>query len=189
MPTDPTNSDSVPSEPSQANNDAPSANSPRRRRLAPLPRIATTTAAAIAILALGIGVGSAAAKHGHETAACAPLPPVAITAMADWSNVEIKGQAVEIFGNKFVLEDASGRTLVETGRQGEDAALVAKDEVVAVQGRFEHGFVHAEFIVHGDGKVVALQPPHGPPPHGPLDWVHGHHAGAASSLAPPGAMS
>lgn len=189
MPTDPTDSNPVPPEPSQSPRDAPSANNPRRPRLGPLPRIGITTAAAIAILALGIGVGSVAAKHGHEAAAYAPLPPVAITAMTDWSKVEIKGQVVEIFGNKFVLQDGSGRTLVETGREGEDAALVAKDEAVTVQGRFEHGFVHAEFIVHGDGKIVALQPPHGPPHHRPLDWIHGHHAGAIPSLAPPRATS
>jgi hypothetical protein len=36
--------------------------------------------------------------------------------------------------------------------------------------------------VHGDGKIVALQPPHGPPAHGPLDWLRGHHAGANSFL-------
>jgi len=191
MPTDPTSSDPVPSEPSQAANDAPSANNPRRQRLAAIPRLAITTAAAVAILALGAGIGSVATKHWHggETAAYAPLPPVAITAMTDWSNVEIKGQVAEIFGNKFVLQDTSGRTLVETGRQGEDAALVQKDEAVTVQGRFEHGFVHAEFIVHGDGKIVSLQSPHGHPPHGPLDWLHGHHAGATPSLAPPRATS
>jgi hypothetical protein len=35
--------------------------------------------------------------------------------MTDWSTIEIKGQVAEIFGNKFVLQDASGRALVETG--------------------------------------------------------------------------
>jgi uncharacterized protein YdeI (BOF family) len=188
VPTDPTNSNPVPPDPPELANDAPSANIPQRRRLAPLPRIAITTAAAIAILALGVGIGSFA-PHGGRTPAYAPRPPVAITAMPDWSNVEIKGQVAEIFGNKFVLEDASGRALVETGRQGEDAALVQKDEPVTVQGRFEHGFVHAEFIVHGDGKIVALQPPHGHPPHGPLDWLRGHHVGAAPLLAPPRATA
>jgi hypothetical protein len=188
MPTDPTNSNPAPPEPPESASDAPSANIPRMRRVAPLPRIAITTAAAIAILALGVGIGSFASRR-DRTAAYAPLPPVAIAAMTDWSNVEIKGQVAEIFGNKFVLQDTSGRTLVETGRQGEDAALVQKDEPVTVKGRFEHGFVHAEFIVHGDGKIVALQPPHGHPPHGPLDWLNGHHTGAAPSLAPPPAAS
>jgi uncharacterized protein YdeI (BOF family) len=122
--------------------------------------------------------------HGSQAAAYASLPPVAISAMADWSTVEIKGQVAEIFGNKFLLQDATGRALVETGRQGEDGALVAKDEPVTVQGRFEHGFVHAAFIVHADGKTVALEPPHGPPHHGPLDWLRDHRAEAHS----PGAL-
>jgi uncharacterized protein YdeI (BOF family) len=191
MPTDPTTSNPVPPEPPLSAKDTSSANNPIWRRLTALPRFATTTAAAIALLALGGGIGAVAMKHWHgeRIAAYAALPPVAITAMTDWSTVEIKGQVAEIFGNKFVLQDPSGRALVETGRQGEDGALVAKDEAVEVQGRFEHGFVHAEFIVYGDGKIVALQPPHGPPQHGPLDWVHGHHAGATPFLAPPRATS
>jgi uncharacterized protein YdeI (BOF family) len=177
MPNDPTTSNPVPQEPSSAGN-------PARWRITALPRLAVNTAAAVAILAFGVGIGAVAMRHWHggPTAAYASLPPVAITAMTDWSTVEIKGQVAEIFGNKFVLQDASGRALVETGHQGEDAALVVKDEAVAVQGRFEHGFVHAAFIVHGDGKIVALQPPHGPPAHGPLDWLRGHHAGANSFL-------
>ena len=172
MPNDPTTSNPVPEEPS-------SAGKPARWRIPALPRLAVNTAAAVAILAFGVGIGAVAVRHWHggPPAAYASLPPVAITAMFDSNTVEIKGQVAEIFGNKFILQDASGRALVETGRQGEDAALVAKDEAVTVQGRFEHGFVHAAFIVHADGKIAALQPP-----HGPLGWLHGPHAGANLSL-------
>ena len=165
MPNDPTTSTPVPEDPSSAGN-------PRSQRLAALPRLAVNTAAAVAMRHW----------HGGPTAAYASLPPVAIAAMADESTVEIKGQVAEIFGNKFVLQDAGGRALVETGRQGEEAALVTKDEAVTVQGHFEHGFIHAAFIVHGDGKIVALQPPHGPPSHGPLGWLRDHHAGANLAL-------
>jgi hypothetical protein len=106
--------------------------------------------------------------------------------MADSATVEIKGQVAEIFSNKFILQDPSGRALVETGRQGEDGNLVAKDEAVAVRGRFEHGFLHAAFIVHGDGKTVTLDPPHGPP-HGPFDGPRDHRADEhpPSALPPP----
>jgi hypothetical protein len=180
MPNDPTTSNPVPEEPSSAGKSA-------RWRIPALPRLAVNTAAAVAILAFGVGIGAVATRHWHggPPAAYASLPAVTIAAMPESSTVEIKGQVAEIFGNKFVLQDASGRALVETGRQGEDVALVAKDEAVTVQGRFEHGFVHAAFIVGGDGKIVALQPPHGPPPHGPLGWLHGPHAGANSSLGAP----
>jgi len=196
MATDPTNpnpasSDPFPSNPMHSTEGgSPRNNQPTSRRNL-LSRRALTGVAVIALLAIGAAVGAVAMSHGHgwRTATYAPLPPVAISAMTDWSTVEVKGQVAEIFGNKFVLQDQSGRTLVETGRQGEDGNLVAKDEAVTVQGRFEHGFVHAAFIVHSDGKTVALDPPHGPPPHGPLDWLRDHRVEATPPrvLTPPAA--
>ena len=81
----------------------------------------------------------------------------------------VKGTVAEVFGNKFVVEDDSGRALVETGPQGDNGGLVAKSETVTVQGRFEHGFIHAIAIQHGDGRADAVAPP-GPPlprPSGP----------------------
>ena len=74
----------------------------------------------------------------------------------------------EIFGNKFVIQDDGGRALVETGRQGEGGGLVAKAETVTVQGRFEHGFIHAVAIQHADGHNDVVGPP-GPPPPRRLD--------------------
>ena len=35
--------------------------------------------------------------------------------------IRLEGRVAEIFGNRFVLEDATGRTLVETGPRGERA--------------------------------------------------------------------
>ena len=90
--------------------------------------------------------------------------------MKDWNQVAVKGQVAEIFGNKFILADDSGRALIETGREGEGGKLVAKSETVTVQGRFEHGFVHAMAIQHSDGQTTMLGPPGPPPPrpHWPL---------------------
>jgi len=78
--------------------------------------------------------------HGGLPAAYASSPAVAFAAAPDSSTIEIKGWVAEIFANKFTLQDASGRALLETGRQGERTALVAKDEAVTVQGCSEHGF-------------------------------------------------
>ncbi|MDQ0473429.1 hypothetical protein [Labrys wisconsinensis] len=89
--------------------------------------------------------------------------PVSIAAMPDWSTVTIKGQVAEIFGNKFVVVDGSGRALVDAGPGGEGGRTVAKDEAVTVQGRFEDGFIRASFVVHADGRVEALGRPDGPP--------------------------
>ncbi|MGC8064272.1 hypothetical protein, partial [Salmonella enterica] len=72
-----------------------------------------------------------------------PVAPVAIQALAPSGATAIKGEVAEIFGNKFVVQDGTGRALVETGREGEGGGLVAKGETVTVQGRFETGFLHA----------------------------------------------
>ena len=97
------------------------------------------------------------------------LPAVPVAKMTDDSLVAIKGQVAEIFGNKFVMADQSGRALVDTGPSGEGTALVKQGEEVTAQGRFDHGFVHASLVAHADGKVDELRmpPPHGPGPHGP----------------------
>ena len=119
-------------------------------------------------LALG-AVGLSLAQSGSRTPTAAP-EPTAIAALAPSSAVAAKGEVAEIFGNKFVVQDATGRALVETGRQGEDGKLVARGETVTVQGRFEHGFLHARAITRADGTQVAVGPAGGPP-QGVLDWT------------------
>jgi uncharacterized protein YdeI (BOF family) len=108
----------------------------------------------------------------RPTPEMAPLTPVAISAMPATSLVTIKGKVAEIYGNKFVLQDDSGKALVETGRAGEDGALVTKDEAVTVQGRFDDGFVHASYLVRQDGRTEALRPPKGPPHRRFADFDH-----------------
>jgi uncharacterized protein YdeI (BOF family) len=130
-----------------------------------LPRRRAALAAAL-VAAGAVGAGATAiAQHGRQPTLVA-LQPAPVATMQDGSAVAVKGDVAEIFGNKFILADASGRALVETGRQGEGGGLVAKSETVTVQGRFEHGFIHAVAIQHGDGRTVMLTPP--PPPPRPL---------------------
>jgi hypothetical protein len=94
------------------------------------------------------------------------LAPAPITSMHDWSEVAVKGQVAEVFGNKFIVQDDSGRALVDTGRSRESGNLVAKSETVTVQGRFEHGSIHAQAISHPDGRNDFVAPPGAPPPPG-----------------------
>ncbi|EJB07844.1 hypothetical protein Rleg9DRAFT_6865 [Rhizobium leguminosarum bv. trifolii WSM597] len=129
----------------------------RRRRLA-LPIIAAAVA-----LVIGAAGGAGAVKMMRPTPEMAPLTPVAISAMPTSSLVTIKGKVAEIYGNKFVLQDDSGKALVETGRAGEGGTLVSRGEAVTVQGRFDDGFVHASYLVRQDGRTEALRPPKGPP--------------------------
>ena len=109
--------------------------------------------------------GRRAAGRAVTFVALAPAP---ITAMQDWSPVAVKGQVAEIFGNKFVIQDDSGRALVETGRQGEGGELVAKSETVTVQGRFEHGFIHAVAIRTPTDTTTSWHRPARPRPRAPM---------------------
>ena len=118
------------------------------------------------LAAFAIGGGVTAAALQARRPALVMLTPAPITSMHDWSEVAVKGQVAETFGNKFIIQDDSGRALVETGPRGEGGQLVAKSETVTVQGRFEHGFIHAQLISHPDGRNEFVGPP-GPPRNGP----------------------
>jgi hypothetical protein len=148
----------------QGTETGPAAAAPPKRRL---PRRTLVVGAIAGPLALG-----AAGLSLAQTGAVQPTPvePVAIASLQPSGATAAKGEVAEIFGNKFILQDATGRTLVETGRQGEDGALVAKGDTVTVQGRFEKGFLHARVLVRADGSRLALGPAGGPPPGG-LDWA------------------
>jgi uncharacterized protein YdeI (BOF family) len=139
----------------------------RRRHWVAFPAIAIA-------LAVGVAGGAGAMKLVRPTAEMAPMTPVAISSMPTSSLVTIKGKVAEIYGNKFILQDDSGKALIETGPAGDGANLVTKDEAITVQGRFDNGFVHASYLVDENGKTEALHPP-GPPPHGELgDFAHRH---------------
>jgi hypothetical protein len=121
------------------------------------------------LVAFAIGGGVTAAALQARRPSLVMLTPAPITSMHDWSEVAVKGQVAEIFGNKFIVQDDSGRALVDAGRPGEGGQLVAKSENVTVQGRFEHGFIHAEVISHSGGRNDFVGPPGPPrPPGGPL---------------------
>ncbi|WP_342148651.1 DNA-binding protein [Methylorubrum sp. SB2] len=125
----------------------------------------------VGALALPLALGAAGLSFAQKgEVATTPLEPVAISALAPSGAVAAKGEVAEIFGNKFILQDATGRTLVETGRQGEGGELVRKGETVTVRGRFEKGFFHAASLVRADGTVTSLKPQGGPPPGG-IDWM------------------
>lgn len=119
--------------------------------------------AAVALLAIGGGAGAIAMQATRPSVSMAPATPAAIRSLSSSGIITIKGRVAEIYGNKFVMADASGRALVDTGREGEGGGLVTAGEPVTVQGSFDRGFVHAAFLVGPDNKVVALGPLGGPP--------------------------
>ncbi|MBR2686225.1 MAG: hypothetical protein IKE42_00095 [Aquamicrobium sp.] len=120
--------------------------------------------ALVGMLLVGAVAGAVAMKLSHRDERQALLPPVAVSAMADNTLVAVKGNVAEIFGNKFIIADSSGRALVDVGPDGANSPLVAQNEEVTIQGRFDDGFVHAGMVIHKDGRVDELRAPH---PHGP----------------------
>ena len=132
---------------------------------------------AVALLAVGITAGAGASHYVHAfwPRAVLLLQPTAIARMQVAAPVAIKGQVAEIFGNKFVVQDDTGRALVDTGPSGVRARPMSKGEAVTVQGRFAHGYIHAEVMTRADGTSEAF----GPPPH------HHHGPDRGPGRAPP----
>jgi uncharacterized protein YdeI (BOF family) len=126
--------------------------------------------AAAGLLAVGGAAGAVTVAATRPSVTMAPATPVAIRSLQSSGQsdgiVTIRGTVAEIYGNKFVMADPTGRALVDLGREGEDGTLVTAGQPVTVQGRFEDGFVHAAFLIGAGGKVTALGPIGGPP-HGP----------------------
>jgi hypothetical protein len=123
--------------------------------------------AAIGLLAVG-GVAGGAVSHAFRPPIeMAPMHVVAIRNLAaSRSIVTIRGRIAESFGNRWVVDDGTGRTLIDGGPHGDDGAVAPLGAVVSVQGRFDRGEFHPSFLVDASGNVAPLGPP---PGH------HGHH--------------
>jgi hypothetical protein len=121
----------------------------------------------IAVLAVGAVGGAGANRYiqNSRPQSVLLLQPAPIAQMIP-GPVAVKGQVAEVFGNKVIIQDDSGRTLADTGPRGEGGKLVAKGETVTIQGRFEHGFIHANVMTRADGTSEAFGPP-----------KHPHHEG------------
>lgn len=125
--------------------------------------LATGALAAVLIAGAALGAGGTKLVQNWQPRSVVLLQPGPIDKMAERSPVAIKGDVAEIYGNKFVVQDGSGRALVDTGPRGEGRLSVAKGETVTVQGRFDRGVVHADLLAHANGHNEAFGPDRGPP--------------------------
>lgn len=157
--------------------------SPRRRFLPRRP--ASLALIGAGLLAIGGVAGAVATAETRPSVTMAPATPTPIRSLAPADIVTIRGRVAEVFGNKFVLADGTGRALVDTGPEGDERAPVAIGAPVTVQGRFEDGFMRAAFLVGPDMKVLALGLT-GRPPHGPHD---GPGRGRGAPPPPPAAAA
>lgn len=151
--------------------------SPPRRKMSSGGIFATSALAIVLIAGAALGAGGTRLAQNWQPQQVMLLQPAGIDKMVEGTPVAIKGEVTDVFGNKFVLQDATGRALIDTGRRGEDRVTAAKGETVTVQGRFERGIVRPEVIAHADGRNEAFGP-HSPPkgPKGPKGSKEGPRA-------------
>ena len=117
---------------------------------------------AVLVAGAAVGAGGTHLAERWQPQRVMLLQPGPIDQMKDATPVAVKGDVAEIFGNKFIVQDGSGRALVDTGPRGDRAPPAVKGETLTVQGRFDHGVLHAEIVSHADGRNEAFGPPHGP---------------------------
>jgi hypothetical protein len=127
--------------------------------------------AALALLAVGGVTGGAISHAFRPSIEMAPTHVVAIRNLgASQGIVTIRGRVAERFGNHWVVDDGTGRTLIGGGPREDSDAVAALGAVVSVQGRFDRGEFHPSFLVDTAGTVTPLGPPPGPHGrHGPPD--------------------
>lgn len=146
-------------------------------------KIGPMVSAATASVLLAAGIGGAAVAQAPPAPPTPPAPParampadpgqpqavmllapLPIGKLQPADVVAVKGSVAEIYGNKFILQDDTGRMLVDLGLQGDGGNIVTVGEQVAVQGRFDRGFVAAQVVSHADGRNQAFGPPRPPRP-------------------------
>jgi hypothetical protein len=118
--------------------------------------------AAIGLLAIGGVAGGAIAHEFRPPIEMAPTHLVAIRNLAASAGiVTIKGRVAESFGSRMVIDDGTGRALIEGGPRGEGNGLAPIGATVSVQGRFDRDSFHPSFLTDPSGTVTPIGPPFG----------------------------
>lgn len=140
-----------------------------------------------ALLALGLAGGAGAVSLTRPAVEMAPATPVAISSLANRDGiVTVKGRIAEVYGDRFTVADASGKTMVDAGR--DRRTTLTAGAPVTVQGRFDDGQLKASFLVGQDGTIDQVGPRgprHGPDGRGP-DSKRGPGGPGHDGPPPPG---
>lgn len=96
----------------------------------------------------------------HQAEAQTPSLETPATPIATLHNigVYVEGRASERFGNSFILEDASGRLLVDTWPDDNPALMLEPGDLVGVFGRPEGQRMQARWLVIDNTLVEVEQP-------------------------------
>jgi hypothetical protein len=118
----------------------------------------------LAVLAIGAAAGAGGTRLAQrwQPRSVMLLQPAPISTMQEGSSVAVRGSVAETFGHFFVLQDSSGRALVDLGPRGDDVDAATTGENVTVQGLFDRGLIHAQLLAYADGRTEEFGPP--PPP-------------------------
>ena len=119
--------------------------------------VKTTALAALLVVGAVAGAGAVRFADRLHPQAVMLLQPAAINTLQDNTLVAIKGKVAGVFGNAFVVDDGTGRALVDTGPRGEGRTIATPDETVTVQGRFNHGRLQAQVLTRADGKSEGVR--------------------------------
>ncbi|MEH3158821.1 MAG: hypothetical protein PGN08_07675 [Sphingomonas taxi] len=118
---------------------------------------------AVVLLAASAG-GAGAVAMTRPAVEMAPTVATPIARLPASSGiVTVKGRVAEVYGDRFVVQDASGRTMIDAGREG--ANTMTRGAPVLVQGRYDDGQLRAHFLVGPNGAVEAVGPGPGRRPH------------------------
>lgn len=147
-------------------------------------------ATAALLLALGAAGGAGAVSLTRPAIEMAPLNATPIGRLSSGGDVvTVKGRVIEVFGDRIVVQDKTGKTMIDVGRAS--TLSLAIGQQVTAQGRYDDGQFHASYLVGENGRVTAIglagAPPHGPGgPGGPgRPPREAPHAGRQDPAPPP----
>lgn len=136
------------------------------------------------LFALGGAAGAGAVSLTRPTVEMAPTLPTAIAKVPQRSGITtVKGRVAEVYGDRFILQDNTGRLLVDAGHGG--SSQMRSGNAVMVQGRYENGQMHASYLVDPQGSVTQVGGPPPPPPPPPPAHGPGHDAPPPPPPPPP----
>jgi hypothetical protein len=91
---------------------------------------------------------------------------VSIDQLGNSAGMNIQGEVSDVFGNRFVLDDGTGRVLVEMGPERGQEYDIRAGERLTVFGEPDGDGFDAFRIVREDGSEIEVRSADGPPPWG-----------------------
>lgn len=80
------------------------------------------------------------------------------------TGIAISGEIRDVVGNEFILDDGTGRVIVDAGPRWYHQLNFKSGDRVTVIGEYDDGEFDAFSITYADGRVIQVRPADGPPP-------------------------